>query len=322
MTVPSRMADLPRREDDRKSLDDQLSEARKLLHAAKQRQGRLNYELPQATGRLARQIQEIGFLPPSAGRSEDLERRKADLRDREERHRFANAEYAGAELVERAAQQAVARATESANAPFPHHGDPRAELLPPTDRASALFYTVTSYRPNRRGAWVAGERLDRKAQWVNSLIATWRNQPGAQVLRDSSGTLFIATSSLFIEMKPVVEPEVEEGDVLVAALKAYGWDAEKDDEGGATHVIVFLDPTRHDQTPYPGRYVMIAADVDRPIVEHDAPWTADLFGTDGEYVKTIYEGSEAIGIVSDSARCARALTQYVTERPYPGSTGF
>lgn len=103
-----------------------------------------------------------------------------------------------------------------------------------------------------------------------------------------------------------------EADVMSAALRAHGYPAYPYEEGGITALAVPLNPTVCDDDVQDHPHVLIASGerADRPVAEHDEPWSASLFEADHEFVDTLFAGDPAHSIREDARRCAAAIVDY------------
>ncbi|MCX4826634.1 hypothetical protein OG883_44140 [Streptomyces sp. NBC_01142] len=118
------------------------------------------------------------------------------------------------------------------------------------------------------------------------------------------------------------------GDVVSAALSAHGYPAYPYEEGGVTALAVPLNPTvcGDDVRDHPHVLIASGESADRPVAEHDEPWSASLYEPDHEFVDVVFAGDPALSITEDARRCAAAVVDYAAlwfagraPEPVPGS---
>ncbi|MGA5497752.1 hypothetical protein ACPCSP_25650 [Streptomyces cinereoruber] len=106
---------------------------------------------------------------------------------------------------------------------------------------------------------------------------------------------------------------VTEGDLLIAELAKLGREAGLTREGGVSCVVM---AAASDAPPFPydrPHVLMYAGErADRPATDREEPWSAHLYGADGEYITDIGSTSPTpLGPLSDAARCAREVVEWL-----------
>jgi hypothetical protein len=148
---------------------------------------------------------------------------------------------------------------------------------------------------------------------ARSLIAAWLKSPNGWVLRDTDDRLFAATPTTVLEMVPsTMAPPHAEGDVLRAALEAYGFPVYDDGEGGFTWLAVPLDPSMAEGDVYQGTHLRINSgeQVDRVASLHDDVWSTSVYDAEGDYVTTLDPAPAGSSVAEDSAFCAALVAAY------------
>lgn len=255
----------------------------------------------------------LPMLPPDPRRDQRIAAEAEDFRELGASFQHATAWAAAAAVVEKAlvlevdwCKQHIANVDRPANAgsyPVPVSGT-GAEL------AIATSYVVISRRHGD------DEPFERKltARKAAGLIDAWQRYDWARVLRDAAGCLYIVTPWQQLELQPsTLEIAPNEGAVMKAALKAYGWKAMEDGDG-CSYLALSVDPDKPLEDVYDGRWLLIASgeQADGPVSEHSEPWQLDVFEAGGpdEFVETLRIGSPGLSLAADSAECARAVAQY------------
>ncbi|MCT9075264.1 hypothetical protein [Streptomyces fulvoviolaceus] len=124
---------------------------------------------------------------------------------------------------------------------------------------------------------------------------------------------------------PVDEPAPTEGDVLHAALGAYGVPSSPMWECGITYRVIPLDTTANGEDVHTGPrlFVQSGESADRPIDAHEEPWTVTLHNADGEQIRTLYNGSHVPGgIAEESADCAKFAASWIRDNAHARLSGF
>ncbi|MER6129882.1 hypothetical protein ABT173_46465 [Streptomyces sp. NPDC001795] len=119
-----------------------------------------------------------------------------------------------------------------------------------------------------------------------------------------------------------------EADVMAAALRSHGYPAFRGEDGGVSFLAVPVDPAVPADEVRTHAHVLIASGehADRPVGQHDEPWSASLYDADGEFVDVIYSGEQHLGIQEDAEACAQAVVTHaawwtagITPTPVPGN---
>ncbi|MEU9925058.1 hypothetical protein AB0H51_27885 [Streptomyces griseoluteus] len=182
----------------------------------------------------------------------------------------------------------------------------------PVTGAPETFVVATSYAATLRrdGKEVSTRTLTtRKAV---GLVDAWQRAQDARVLRDAAGCLSIESPGGVIELKPnTLQIAPNEGAVMAAALKAYGWSSFEDGDG-CSYLALPVDPATPAGEVYGGPYMTIQSGeaADRPVSAHDEPWVLRLVRPGGESGTALYTGNPALTLAEDSAACARAVAEY------------
>ncbi|WP_328974073.1 hypothetical protein [Streptomyces canus] len=162
---------------------------------------------------------------------------------------------------------------------------------------SAPGYKVLRSRPKAPtadGAWSTGEPLTLNRARVRRLVEAWVGPMDALPLRAPDDRLYIVTARVQTELIPTtIEPPHTEGDVLGAALHAYGLPAYEDGESGVTWLAVPQNSATTERDVYKGPHFRISCGehADRVASAHDGAW-------------------------EDSAHCARAVADRITDWPF------
>lgn len=190
--------------------------------------------------------------------------------------------------------------------PLWHHAETEAAVTSPG-------YTVTVFSSGGAGVpWRAGEPVGVRRSQARDILFAWARR-GAHILRDCYGRLFVALPELLLELVPTdLAPPHTEGDVLRAALAAYGFPAYDDGEGGVTWLAVPLDPDSSEADTYRGLHFRIASGgrADRPASAHDEPWNVSLYDADGDHIATFDAALPGSPLAGDCAHTARTITAY------------
>lgn len=122
---------------------------------------------------------------------------------------------------------------------------------------------------------------------------------------------------------PKSASEPTEGDLLCAELAKAGRYAFPGSEGGATYVIMAVDPAapnvESEAYGVPHLLMYAGEEADRPASEHREPWSAHLHGAEGDYVASVYGGSLVpLDAVADAERCAAGVVAWL--RAYLGDS--
>ncbi|MEU9168578.1 hypothetical protein AB0D34_12405 [Streptomyces sp. NPDC048420] len=193
--------------------------------------------------------------------------------------------------------------------PLPERG---TTLAPANPVAHAVNYTAT-YSTSHDGAPIehpAALSADR----VEFVLSMWQKVPQARILVDPSSTYTVAMPGSYIELRPVDEPAPTEGDVLHAALGAYGLPSYPMWECGITYRVIPLDIAAAGEAVHTGPRLFVTSDehADRPIDAHDEPWTITLHNANGDLINTLYSGSRLPGgVAEESAHCAKFAASWI-----------
>ncbi|MEU3500194.1 hypothetical protein ABZ726_05290 [Streptomyces hundungensis] len=154
---------------------------------------------------------------------------------------------------------------------------------------------------------------------AENVLSQWSHVPSAWVLRDGDGNLFMASPDVRIELHPVTAPVPNEGDVLRAAFRAYGWPSIEAGQGGVTSVVVPLDPTTPEEAIYEWPHIIIDSDerADRPVAEHCMPWSAHLYDEEGCYVDEVFATTVGGDAARDAVACAAGVASWIERQQRP-----
>ncbi|MEV6403995.1 hypothetical protein AB0M58_13755 [Streptomyces bobili] len=205
----------------------------------------------------------------------------------------------------------------SAAPPVEGHAVPVDDLTNLDQILTAPGYQVLRSRPKvptPDGTWFADEPLALNRPRTHRLIQSWTGALGALLLRDPNNRLYVVTDSIHMELIPtLLEPPHTEGDVLSAALHAYGLPAYEDGESGVTWLAVSQDPAIPERDVYQGAHFRVSCgeDADRVASAHDDAWGASFYDARGEYVDTLDACPPGSTIAEDSAHCARAVAERI-----------
>ncbi|MGW0334297.1 hypothetical protein ACWD0J_20920 [Streptomyces sp. NPDC003011] len=205
----------------------------------------------------------------------------------------------------------------SASEPAQGHAEPVPDLTHLDQLLTAPGYQVLRSRPKvptSNGAWFADEPFTLNRARTRRLIEAWAGALDSLLLRDPSGRLHVVNHRLHMELVPtLLEPPHTEGDVLCAALQAYGLPAYEHGESGVTWLAVPLDPATSESNVYEGTHFRISSGehVDRVASAHDDVWGASLYDARGEYVDTLDACPPGSTLAEDSAYCARAIAERI-----------
>lgn len=188
----------------------------------------------------------------------------------------------------------------------------RSEIA--TVTAPASGYTVSTYSASRPGQpWRESQLGTVRRSRARSVAQNWIGEPGAYVLADRYGRLYVACANWRLEMTPTdMAPPHTEGAALQAALSVYGFPAYNDGEGGFTWLSVPLDRDASEEETYMGLHFRIASgeDADRPASAHDEPWGLSVYDADGDFVTTLDPAPAGSSLAQDCAHAARSVAEY------------
>ncbi|MEU6357578.1 hypothetical protein ABZ896_51175 [Streptomyces sp. NPDC047072] len=193
--------------------------------------------------------------------------------------------------------------------PLPERG---TMIAPAHSVAHAANYTAT-YATSHDGDPIE-HPFPLSADRVEFVLGLWQQVRQARILVDASGAYTVAMPGSYIELRPVDEPAPTEGDVLHAALGAYGVPSFPMWECGATYRVVPLDTAAAGEAVHTGPclFVQSGDSADRPIGAYDEPWTITLHNADGDLIDTLYSGSRLPGgIAEESAHCAQFAASWI-----------
>ncbi|MFE0058738.1 hypothetical protein [Streptomyces sp. NPDC059003] len=177
---------------------------------------------------------------------------------------------------------------------------------------AAPAYTAVSSRQLRDGTWEAGGPVLLSAERAEDLLKAWERTRGAQVEPGAHGAFTFTAPDRAIDLHPIAGPTPTEGDVLRSALAAYGLFSHQGGEGGASFVIVPLNgSTEHDVWTSARLLIASGEDAERPLAEHDEPWSVHLYDEGGEYVDEVYVADLSEGIAQESAECAAFIASWL-----------
>jgi len=254
------------------------------------------------------QIRAEQPLLPAGYISESIETADKKRTAREDFLRQEAALTAAYEVVAAAHRLALGAALREVH-PVPEHG---TRLAPANPVAHAVNYTAT-YATSHDGPRTE-HPTTLSAERVEFVLSMWQKVPNARILVDASSTYTVARPGSYIELRPVDESAPTEGDVLHAALRAYGLPSYATWECGTTWRFIPLDITATGAEVYDGPHLCFQSyeHANRPIEAHDEPWRIDLNDADGVYVDTLYSVSKtAGGIAQESADCAKFAASWI-----------
>ena len=269
-------------------------------------------------GRLAQWRSEQRLLPGDFS-SEWIEATDEQRILRERSLREAAALTAAYEVVAAAHRLALGAAHREVH-PVPEQG---TVIAPANPVAHAVNYTA-AYASSHDGDEV-DHPASLSADRVEFILGQWQKVPYARILLDASCTYTVALPGSYIELRPVDEPAPTEGDVLHAALGAYGVPSYPMWECGITYRVIPLDIAATGEDVHTGPRLFVKSDesADRPIAAHDEPWTITLHDADGDLIDTLYSGSHGPGgIAEESADCAKFAASWIRDNADAHLSGF
>ncbi|MFE3033040.1 hypothetical protein ACFXKY_15520 [Streptomyces canus] len=100
-----------------------------------------------------------------------------------------------------------------------------------------------------------------------------------------------------------------EGDMLRAALGAFGIPSFYAEDGGVSYVLVAVDRTADEGDAHTGPKVFLHSGEDamRPADQHDEPWTASLYAADGAYIDELFSARPGFPLAEECAHAALSL---------------
>ncbi|WP_275466298.1 hypothetical protein [Streptomyces noursei] len=185
-----------------------------------------------------------------------------------------------------------------------------AQLLMPftLQQAKSRRYNVTARSFDPRAGWQETNiRVDRGR--ACSLLKAWANQDQAFVLHDPYGRLYVASPTCQLTLVPrdIARPNTE-GDVLLAALEAYGLRGRVHGERGCTWIVVELPcPESSDDLQV---RISSGEHADRLASAHNDLWGASVYAADGEHIATLPPARAGATLAEDSASTARTIAEY------------
>ena len=204
--------------------------------------------------------------------------------------------------------------------PVPEHG---TVIAPANPVAHAVNYTA-AYTSSHDGDEIV-HPASLSADRVEFVLGQWRKVPYARILLDASCTYTVALPGSYIELRPVDEPAPTEGDVLHAALGAYGVPSYPMWECGITYRVIPLDIAATGEDVHTGPRMFVKSDesADRPVDAHDEPWTITLHDADGDMIDTLYSGSHVPGgVAEESADCAKFAASWIRDNAHAHLSKF
>lgn len=269
-------------------------------------------QISKTKGRIGQFTRERLLLPAefSTKWAEDAQEQQ---RDRELSLRETTA-VAAAYVVIAAAHRLALGAAYQAVHPLPGDG---AIPAPANPLAHAVNYT--GVRADSRDGWKRGHPVLLSADRVEFVLGTWATVPQASILLDASGTYTVAMPDSFIELCPIAEPAPTAGDVLHAALGAYGLPSYPMSECGITYRVIPLDITARGEAVHAGPRLFVMSDehATRSIEDHDKPWTITLHDAVGDEISTLYIGPHSPGgIAEESADCGKFAASWIRDNAH------
>ncbi|GAB2883359.1 hypothetical protein GCM10027074_59900 [Streptomyces deserti] len=269
-------------------------------------------QISRTDGRLSQWRSEQRLLPGDYS-SKWIEAADAQRRDREQSLRKETALTAAYEVVAAARRLALGTAHREVH-PVPEHG---TVIAPANPVAHAVNYTA-AYASSHDGDEVE-HPASLSADRVEFILGQWQKVPYARILLDASCTYTVALPGSYIELRPVDEPAPTEGDVLHAALSAYGVPSYPMWECGITYRVIPLDIAATGDDVHTGPRLFVKSDesADRPVDAHDEPWTITLHDADGDLIETLYSRSHVPGgIAEESADCAKFVASWIRDNAH------
>lgn len=290
----------------------QLTQTKAALDLRRKRAAKYRYQIAKTNGRIDQFTHERTLLPVefSAEWGENAQELQGNLELSFLEVKAAMAAYEVVAGVHRLALGAAYRDLH----PFPDDG---AIPAPANPLAHAINYT--GVLADSRNGWKSGSAVPLSAERVEFVLVTWAKVPQARILLDASGTYTVATPDSFIELRPVDEPMPTEGDVLHAALTAYGLPSYPMSECGITYRVIPLGITATGEAVHTGPRLFVMSDehATRPIENHDKPWTITLHDADGDEIDTLYSGPHRPGgIAEESADCGKFAASWIRDNAH------
>ncbi len=177
-----------------------------------------------------------------------------------------------------------------------------AELVAPE-------YEITNHRfdPGQR-EWHSEAPVRQELKRAQSLLKWKQHIRKSRLFRDPSGGFHAVSTNLHVELCPVITPQPTAGDVLVAALRAFGLPVLREDRDDQRLGVVVPTSTGG------GLRIVLFAGEDvsstHPPYEHADGWVASLRSPDAP-AALLYTGT-AGDCVADSVICARTLDAWVS----------
>lgn len=105
-----------------------------------------------------------------------------------------------------------------------------------------------------------------------------------------------------------------EGDMLRAALTAFGIPSFLAEDRGVSYVLVAVDRTADEDAAHTQPRVLLHSgeDAARPADQHDEPWTASLYAADGEYINELFTARPGLPLTDECATTALSLACWLT----------
>ncbi|MEV0937679.1 hypothetical protein ACIBMX_10660 [Streptomyces phaeochromogenes] len=290
----------------------QLTQTKAALDVHRKRAAKYRYQIAKTNGRIDQFTHERTLLPVefSAEWGENAQELQGNLGLSFLEVKAAMAAY---EVVAAAHRLALGAAYRELH-PLPDDG---AIPAPANPLAHAINYT--GVLADLRDGWNSGSAVPLSAERVEFVLVTWAKVPQARILLDASGTYTVAMPESFIELRPVDEPMPTEGDVLHAALAAYGLPSYPMSECGITYRVIPLDIAATGEAAHTGPRLFVMSDerATRPIENHDQPWTITLHDADGEEIRTLYRSHHRPGgIAEESADCGTFAASWIRDNAH------